>query len=168
MEGGAVILLWLGCRDMTDAEIGTFLDVNTRAVNAVQASADQIETLQRHGKGDGDYSYDGTLESTAYDGTIDVVGTGSSAQGGTVLAWSLDLVYNDVSLEDITMNGPVHTTISIGIDNGQVTVGHVVRGPLEVEGAITGTADCAYSMSASSSHTAAYSGTVNGIDVAGI
>lgn len=162
-----MILLLLGCRELSDAEIGRFLTANTRVLDAVQANADQVETFQslRHGKGDGDYTYDGTIESTAFDGAIDVTGTGSSASGGTVLLWSLDLGYQDVGIEDIVMNGTIHSTISIGITDGDVTVTHVVRGPLELEGDVTGTADCAYSRTASSSQSPSYGGTVSDVDL---
>jgi hypothetical protein len=163
-----MMLLWLACQPFTDSELTTFLRANRRAIDAVQASSEQIETLQtlRHGKGDGDYTYDGTITSSAYQGAIDVTGTGSSSANGSTLAWSFDLSYRDVVVDDIEMNGEVEATISIQITDGSVTVGHVVRGPLDLVGAVDGQADCAYAMTASSTSPASYTGTVSGVDVA--
>jgi hypothetical protein len=167
-----LLLALFACGNLTDDEIEAVVDANTKVLANVEARAEQLETKvaeRRHGQGDGDYTYDGSLEADgAWDsGVVALTGSGSSRQAQTILFYAWQLDYQEIDVDGLGMDGPVDATISITIAEGEVTVLYQVAGTLEVSGEATGSADMDWEMAADSSTGGqpVYSGTINGKDL---
>jgi hypothetical protein len=172
-----LLLALFACGNLTDDQIEAVVDANTKVLANVEARAEQLETKvaeRRHGQGDGDYTYDGSLEADgAWDsGVVALTGSGSSRQAQTILFYAWQLDYQEIEVDGLGMDraqgrGPVDATISITIAEGEVTVLYQVSGTLEVSGEATGSADMDWEMAADSSTGGqpVYSGTINGKDL---
>jgi hypothetical protein len=166
-----VTRLWLwslwGCGGaLSQDEVAAFLDAHSSLLPDVEARLDEVETEARHGEGDGDYVFEGVMEgSTLWTGTVSISGTGTVEGEGTVLDYDLSLAYDEVTIEDVGMDGAADTVVSIVIEDGQVTIAYGVVGELDLSGSARGHATMDYSFSASSSQPLTYAGTVNGRDV---
>ena len=126
----------LGCAALGPSETDNFLDAHERIIRIVQAHAEAVETPVRHGKGDGDYLFEGTLlpaSGEAWTGAVDISGVGTAQQGGTRLAWSLALHYDQVDIAGVTLDGDVDATLSMTIDQ-TVALSDVLRGTLDLGG----------------------------------
>lgn len=131
-----LVWTWFACGALAPGERDAFLDAHERLIRLVEVHADEVESLVRHGKGDGDYVYAGTLypaSGEAWTGAVDVEGTGTVQQGGTRQAWSLTLTYDDVEIRDVQMNGTVDATLSLTIDQ-TIAISDVLRGTLDLDG----------------------------------
>jgi hypothetical protein len=170
-----LILALSGCGDLSASEIRDAVDANLTVLADVETRIDTIETkvsTARHGQGDGDYVYQGVLDpaGTWDGGTITVDGTGSSTFGGSILFSSLNLVLAGVDVDGVVLDGTLDVTIAVTITDGSVAITYDVHGDETISGSASGTADNAWSMSASGAEGGVphYSGTVNGKDLAKI
>lgn len=162
----------LGCAALGPNETDNFLDAQERLVRIVQAHAEAVEVPVRHGKGDGDYVFEGTLlpaSGESWTGAVDITGVGTAQQGGTRLAWSLALHYDAVEIAGVQMDGEVDATMSMTLDQ-TVALSDVLRGTLDLGGEARGEAvSFDYGMLVSSEDPVRrFTGTVDGrpIDVA--
>lgn len=160
-----------GCADLSGSERDQLLSDHVTMLADIEARLDTIETLipaepAGHGKGDGDYAYEGVLAAAGAwtEGTVDVSGTGQSSNNGGILTSDLRLVYDGVVREGTTYEGPLSAQISIAIVDGDVSVSYAVAGTLACEGDVTGDADLDWTYSASSTDGGRphYLGTIDG------
>lgn len=165
---------WLivgGC-GFSRADIDAILDANATIVADVEARTETIETLlpsdpAGHGRGDGEYAFDGVLDASAggwESGEVTVSGTGSSASSGSILLYQLHLVYDRVLVDGTTYDGDVDADLSVLISNGDVTVVDAITGTVTCAGDVTGDADMDWRMEASSTTGGQphYTGTISG------
>lgn len=165
---------WLlvgGC-GLSRSDIDAILTAQTTIMADVEARSETIETLvpsqpAGHGRGDGDYVFDGVLDASAggWDaGNISVSGTGTSASSGSVLGYQFHLVYNGVLVHGTTYDGPVDADLSVLISDGDVSVVDAITGTVTCAGDVTGDADMDWRMEASSTTGGhpLYTGTING------
>lgn len=168
------LLVLGGCGDLSGYERDQLLDDHVTMLADVEARLDLVETLippepTGHGKGDGDYAYEGVLEPSGAwtEGTVDVSGTGQSAGNGGLLTYDLRLTLDGVVREETTYDGAFAAQISIAIVDGEVSVSYVVDGDVACEGRVSGDADMDWTYAASSVDGGRphYQGTIDGRSV---
>ncbi len=168
------LVVLVGCGEFSGAERDQLLSDHVTMLADVEARLETIETLippepTGHGKGDGDYAYEGVLDAGGAwtDGTVDVSGTGQSSNNGGILTYDLRLTYDGVVREETTYDGALSTQINIAIVDGDVSVSYVVHGPIACDGRVTGDADMDWSYAASSVDGGRphYLGTIDGKSV---
>ena len=171
-----ILLALVACGEISRSETEDLLDANVAILGDIDTRLDTIETklpeaaaLLPHGQGDGDYEYDGVLDAsgTWSGGTITILGTGSSRQGGSIVTSQLHLVMEGVDVDGVVIDGEADAALSLTIQSGVVAVQYDLVGTEECSGRVTGTADLDFTMSANGATGGAptYTGTVNGRDV---
>lgn len=169
-----LLLIGSGCSDLSDEEIDALLVDQLAIVSDLEARLDEIESLveaspQGHGEGDGDYLYQGTISPGAAwsAGVIEVDGTGTAANNGTLLSADLRLTYVGVERSGTTYDGVVAVQTSIATGDGLAAISYVYDGELDAAGTVDGHAvlDYAYASSSSDGGAPHYEGTIDGTDV---
>ena len=168
-----MLALLLTACGLSDDAIGRFLVVNTEIVNGVQQGLQPLEKKTailpwRHGQGDGSYAYDGTVTgSGGWSGTVDVTGTGTAAGGGTILLYDLTLRLHAATVDDLTLDGSEAVSLQFQVEGDVVRAVDAYDGDLDVSGAASGRATCAYGSFGATDTPLTFQGTVNGRDLAG-
>lgn len=134
-----LVLALFGCGPSPEA-LGELRDDHLRLVSEVRARLESLERpVTRHAGGDGEYAYDGHIDGLGWwSGRVDVEGTALVTGGGTVEAYTLDLVYTDVSLGDVELDGDVQAAIDIAASGLGIVFSYELIGDLRVRGAWSG------------------------------
>lgn len=146
-----VPLVLLGCSEISDKEASALVVANDAILPEVQARVDGIETLvssARHGQGDGTYAVNGAVEplTDRWTGSVEVAGTGLQQNGGTDVAYTLELTYVGVESAGVAYDGTFDVTFSSHYDDDISTFSYEIDGALALSGEGEGVAVMRYSM----------------------